>query len=411
MVYSHYLKTVLENGLTIISEHIPSVRSISLGVWIKTGTRFEKNSTNGVAHFLEHMMFKGTTRKTPRQIARSLESVGGHINAFTSKELTCYYVEILDENLRKSVNLLADILCHSTLPEQEFAKEKMVILDEIQSLEDTPDELVQDYFVEKLFANHPLGLSILGTKETVSKLHRNDLIDFYARNYNSNNIIISGTGNIDHSRLVHLCDSAFTFGNGNNGSAMKEPKSYGKGDILIDKSINQAHICLGMPAFPYSHPRRYDVLILNTLLGGGMSSRLFQNIREKYGLAYSIYSFLDFFSDAGLFGIYLGTDKKNVSKALDLLEREITKLKNRPVSRKELKEVKAQLKGNLMLNMESTSSRMVRLAKMEIYNGCFKEIDEIIEEINGVNQDTLWETVQELFTKNDLLRIAFIPEN
>lgn len=409
MVYSQYRKTVSDDGLTIISEHIPSVRSVSIGVWVKTGTRFENKANNGAAHFLEHMMFKGTKRRSPRQIARSLESVGGHLNAFTSKEYTCYYAEILDEHLLKAVNLFSDMLCNSTLPEKELEKERSVILDEIQSLEDTPDDLIQDVFVEKMFQDHPLGFSILGTEDSLTNMNRENLLGFYEENYISRRIVVAAAGNVDHDKLVNLSAKKFRFVSGNQNGHIEAPQTFGVGEIKEQKSIGQTHICMGVPSFPYHHPDRYAMLVLNTLMGGGMSSRLFQNIRERYGVAYSIYSFLDFYFDSGIFGVYLGTDKRNLKKALKLLEGEFERLKKKPIPEREFNEAKAQLKGNLVLGMESTANRMARLAKMEIYNGSFQEIDEIIDQIDSVDREKVWEISQEIFHKDKFLQVIFEP--
>lgn len=409
MVYSQFRKTVLDSGLTIITEHIPSVRSVSLGVWIRTGTRFENKRNNGSAHFLEHMMFKGTKKRTPKEIARSLESVGGHLNAFTSKEYTCYYAEVLDEHVRKSINLFSDMLCNSTFPLKELEKERSVILDEIQSLEDTPDDLIQDIFIEKMYLDHPLGFSILGTENSLKRISRESLIDFYERNYLSRQIIIAAAGNLDHEKLVEMCIKSFHFLSRNNNAHIMPPKQIGAGEYTQKKSVSQVHICVGVPSFSYQHPDRYAMLVLNTLMGGGMSSRLFQNIRERYGVAYSIYSFLDFYFDSGVFGVYLGTDRKNLNKAMKLLEGEFQRIRKNPVPEREFREAKAQLKGNLMLSMESTANRMARLAKMEIYNGSFQEIDEIIEQINRVDRERLWEISKDIFREDKFLRVIFEP--
>jgi len=411
MVFSHYNKAILENGLPVVTEYIPSVRSISLGVWIKAGTRFEEYKHNGVAHFLEHMMFKGTRNRTSKEIAISLESVGGNLNAFTTKELTCYFAEILDENLRKAVNVLSDIICHSTFPPKEIEKEKTVVLDEIHALEDTPEDLIQEYLVEKVFHNHPLSWAILGHEKSVKNLERDNLIQFYGDNYSPQNMLIAAAGNIDHMRLVNLLEKSFKLLPPNFKNNFKAPNSFGFGEHIYHKPINQAHVCLGMPSFAYNHPKKYELLVLNTLLGGGMSSRLFQNIRERYGLAYSIYSFLDFYSDSGLFGIYLGTDKRNLGYAIELVEKEINLIVQRTVSKKVLQEVKSQLKGNLMLSMESTANRMARLAKMELYMDGYEEIDRIIEKINNVSADSVMEAATSIFIKNRLLKILFIPQN
>lgn len=411
MIYQEYNKTSLPNGLTIVSEHIPSVRSISLGVWIKTGTRFEEKEHNGVAHFLEHMMFKGTKRRSPRQIVRSIESLGGQMNAFTGKEQTCYHVEILDEHLPRAVEVLADILHNSTFPEKEFEKERLVILDEIQSLEDTPDEMIHDYFVEKLYPEHGLGYPILGTPDTVENMRREDMLHFFRTYYTAPNMVIVAAGNISHEQLLELSERYFKFPEANGRLSRPTPPSLHQGEYIMERPIHQVHLCMGVPAYPYAHPRKFDLLVLNTILGGGMGSRLFQNIRERHGIAYGIYSFFDFFLDNGILGVYLGTDKRNLDKSILLLEREFERLQKKTVPRREVEDAKSQLKGNLVLGLENTSARMNRLAMMEIYLGNFRTIDTIIEDIDNVTQDSLRETAQELFEESRFLRMIFLPKN
>jgi predicted Zn-dependent peptidase len=411
MIYQEYNKTCLPNGLTVVSEYIPSVRSISLGVWIKTGTRFEEKKHNGVAHFLEHMMFKGTKRRTPRQIVRSIESLGGQMNAFTSKEQTCYYVEILDEHLPRAVEVLADILHNSTFAEKEFEKERRVILDEIQSLEDSPDEMIHDYFVEKLFPEHGLGYPILGTPHTVENIQREDMLHFFRSCYTAPDIVIAAAGNISHEKLIELTGRFFRFPEKNSRAPLPKSPALQTGEFIMERPIHQVHLCMGVPAYPYAHPRKFNLLILNTILGGGMGSRLFQNIRERHGIAYGIFSFFDFYLDNGILGVYLGTDKRNLERSVLLLEREFERLRKKAVPRRELEEAKSQLKGNLVLGLENTAARMNRLAMMEIYLGNFRTIDAIIEDIDNVTQDSLWETARELFEEDRFLRMIFIPKN
>ncbi|RMG68162.1 MAG: insulinase family protein [Calditrichaeota bacterium] len=408
---SQYHKTVLDNGLTIVSEQIPAVRSVSIGVWVKTGTRFECPRQMGVAHFLEHMMFKGTERRTPRQIARSLESVGGHLNAFTSKELTCYFAEVLDEDLQRAVDVLSDILCHSTFPPKELEKERLVILDEIQGLEDSPEELVQDFFVEKLFGNHSLSYPILGRIETVSRISREDLVNFYSQHYLAPRVVVAAAGNVDHEHLVALCRRYFAFPEHNQPISLEPPQQFARGEYLIKRAINQVHVCAGVPAVAYGDPYQFHLLVLNTVLGGGMSSRLFQNIRERYGVAYAIYSFLDFYFDTGLLSVYLGTDRKNLARALKLLDREFERLRKHPISTRELIEAKAQIKGNLMLGLESTARRMTRLAKMEVYLNRFEDIDQTVERINRVSQEELWHFTRRLLEEDRILRVILLPQS
>ena len=409
MIYQEYQKTNLPNGLTVVSEYIPYVRSISLGVWIRTGTRYEDKSNNGVAHFLEHMMFKGTRRRTPRKIVRDIESLGGQINAFTSKEQTCYHVEILDEHLPKAIDVLADMLCHSEFPAKEIEKERSVILDEIQSLEDAPDEMTHELFVEKLYPENALGYPILGTKETVSGISKDDVVDFFQTQYAAGNIVIAAAGHLDHDSLLKLVEKKFDFPLGKAQKMPEVPQQFSNGEFILEKPIHQAHICMGVPAYHFGHQKKYDLMLMNAVLGGGMGSRLFQNIRERHGIAYGIYSFFDFYFDTGLFGVYLGTDKKNISNVIKLLGKEFKRLKDKPVSKKELSEAKSQLKGNIVLGLESTAARMNRLAMMEMYLDNFKTIDAVIEKIDQVTSESIIETSGELLNPDRLLTVMFMP--
>ncbi len=410
MLDIQYNKTILQNGLTIISEKIPSTQAISIGVWIKSGSRQENPKLNGVAHFLEHMLFKGTEKRSARDIAYSLESVGGYLNAFTGKEQTCYFADVLAEQLPKAVDVLSDMLCHSIFSEKEIEKERKIILEEIDSVEDTPDELIQDIFVEKLFLNHSLGYPILGSRQSISHITKDQMIDFYRNNYVSPNIVITVAGHINHQRLVDLCESKFHLPTKCEVTYNKSTQNHGYGRYYLHRPVNQTHICVGTSALPYNHYRRYELLILNTILGSGMGSRLFQNIREKYGIAYSIYSFVDFFTDNGLMAIYLGTDNNTMQKALDLVKKEFDKLLKRPISKKELNRVKSQLKGNLILGFDNISRRMSRLAKMEIYLQTFHDIDHTIEEINKVTQESVFDLVNLLFKDDRMLQVAFLPK-
>ncbi|MCK4892789.1 MAG: insulinase family protein [Calditrichia bacterium] len=409
MSQSEYKKTQLPNGLTIVTEKIPYIRSVSIGVWIKSGSRDESKEANGMAHFLEHMLFKGTERRSAREIARSLESVGGYLNAFTSKEQTCYYAEILDNQISKAVDVLSDMICHSVFAPKELEKERQVILDEIDSVEDSPDDLVQDIFVEKLYPDHSLGLPILGSKSSVNRVTRELLIEFYQKFYSSDNILIAAAGNIEHDRLVDLCEIKFQLTSNNESNASQSSPQIGQGEYLLSRQINQAHICLGTSALPYNHHLKYELLLLNTMLGVGMGSRLFQNIRELHGVAYSVYSFVDFFKDNGLLAIYLGTDRSKKDKAISLIEKELKKLQSKPLSRTELQRVKAQLKGNLLLGLENTPRRMSRLAKMEIYLQKYQDVDQIIRDIDNVSSDSISTLVKQIFDQEQMLQVVFLP--
>ena len=409
MSQSEYKKTQLPNELTIVTEKIPYIRSVSIGVWIKSGSRDESKEANGMAHFLEHMLFKGTERRSAREIARSLESVGGYLNAFTSKEQTCYYAEILDNQISKAVDVLSDMICHSVFAPKEMEKERQVILDEIDSVEDSPDDLVQDIFVEKLYPDHSLGLPILGSKSSVNRVTRELLIEFYQKFYSSDNILIAAAGNIEHDRLVDLCEIKFQLTSNNESNASQSSPQIGQGEYLLSRQINQAHICLGTSALPYNHHLKYELLLLNTMLGVGMGSRLFQNIRELHGVAYSVYSFVDFFKDNGLLAIYLGTDRSKKDKAISLIEKELKKLQSKPLSRTELQRVKAQLKGNLLLGLENTPRRMSRLAKMEIYLQKYQDVDQIIRDIDNVSSDSISTLVKQIFDQEQMLQVVFLP--
>lgn len=402
-------KTKLSNGIRVLTEKIPYVRSVSIGVWVLAGTRDENLQNNGIAHFLEHMVFKGTKTRTSLELADSLESLGGQINAYTSKEHTCYYAHLLDEDLDIAIEILADMMLNSKLSTGDIQIEKDIVLEEITELEDDPGELVHEFFLQSLFQPHPMSYSILGSKETVKEIIQEDLIDFHISNYTANRIIISAAGNVDHDQVLNLVNKYFCnipkLSNRKNTALSAENPS----QSIYENKFQQAHICLGKRIFNYADERRYALMVLNTILGAGMSSRLFQNIREKHGLAYSIYSFVDFFQEAGIFGVYLGTDKEKIDLTLDLVKKELQKLIDEPIPKDELFKRKNQLKGNLILGMESTSNRMDRLAKMEIYHGKFIPLEETIKAIETVDQDQLIELAFELFQESKLFYTIFKP--
>ncbi len=402
--------TRLENGIDVITEYMPAVRSVSIGVWLKAGSRYEAPAVNGVAHFLEHMMFKGTERRTPLQIARSLESLGGHLNAFTSKDLTCYYAEVLDEHLKHAVDILADILLHSTFPEREMEKERSVILDEIQSVEDTPEEAIQDYLALQLFLDHPLGRPILGKSETVSHVSRDDLIQFYRNHYVQENVIIAAAGNVAHEELVDMVATYFQFPKSLSLPQSSSPTRFGQGVHWTYRPINQAHLMMGFAAPSYGSPEKPVLYMLNTLLGGGMSSRLFQNIREKHGVAYSIYSFTELYADVGILGIYLGTDMRNLQKARQLLDKEIQRFANGPISRTELEQTRNQIKGGLVLSLESAARRMSWLARQFIYTGKVEPLDAALKHFDTITQETIWEFARNLLKLEHAVTVGFLPE-
>lgn len=408
---SEYEKTVLPGGLRIITERIPHVRSVSLGVWVQTGTRDETPEENGISHFIEHMMFKGTRRRKASDIAESLEAVGGHLNAFTGKELTCYYAHVIDEHLPLAIDVLADMLTESVIDNEEIVKEKSVIIEEINSVEDTPEDWIQDLFLRDIFPEHALGFSTLGTREVISTLTRDQLFAYSHRHYSQNRLLIAAAGNVDHAHLVSLIGDRFGALSVNGARIIVAPSEKQIPSSVKEDECSQTHICIGTRAMCFNDPRKFAFLVLNTLLGGGMSSRLFQLIREQHGLAYSVFSFHDFLCDTGVFGVYLGTDPDRAEKATALLRQELQRLREQPIPAAELERTINQLKGNLMLGLESTSSRMSRLAKMELYLGEYVTLDEVCESIENVTSEQIQQLALELFAEEQLTSTIIRPTN
>ncbi len=409
-VNSSYKKTTLANGIRVISEEISSVKSASIGIWINTGSRNETETTNGISHFIEHMMFKGTEKRNFQQIAQSLESVGGYMNAFTTKEHTCYYARVLDEFVEKAVDVLSDMVQRSRFPVKEMEKEKTVILEEIKRSEDDPDDLVQEYFEKHLFGDHPFARPIIGTAENVSRFTRDDLFDYTKKFYANENIILAAAGNMKHEQLVKLAEKYFT----QKKNPVEEYKTFSQTipkniSHEYSKPIQQAHLCTGTIAFSVHNKMRYPALVMNSVLGDGMSSRLFQQIREKHGLAYSVYSFLGLMNETGSFGIYIGTDKNSVKKALDLSYNELHKMKTKPLATSELQRAKAQLKGSMLMSLESTSNRMMRLGNGELYYGEYTPLDSIVKNIDSVTVDDVQTVAKQLFDIEKFTTVVLSP--
>ncbi len=396
-----YRKTVLDNGIRVISEELNNVRSVSIGVWVGCGSRNEELEKNGIAHFIEHMLFKGTSRRSAFDIASEIDSVGGIINACTGKEITSYYVKIPDYHLPMAIDLLADILNNSLFDPGEIEKEKAVILQEISMVEDTPDDYIHDYFSQVFWGAHPLGWPVLGSRETVEKMDRTLIYDFFLHNYNTDSTIITAAGNLQHDELVKQVAKAFS-------DSRKQPRDkvepllavplIKRGIGLMEKDLEQAHAILGAPAPRYSNDLRYSAFILNAVLGGSMSSKLFQEIREKRGLAYAIHSYMVSFQDAGMFGIYFGADASKVKEIADLILAEIHGMQEVILTDKELKSAKEQIKGNFLLSMESTDNRMTRLAKNEIYFGREVYQEETLEHIDAVTSSQVRDLALSIFS-------------
>lgn len=406
---SLYRKSILPNGIRVVSEKIPYVRSVSIGLWIEAGTRDENPEENGIAHFLEHMVFKGTKTRTAFELADTLEALGGALNAFTSKELTSFYAHVLDEHLEIAIDILADLLINPLFDPQELEKEKNVVIEEIKDLEDAPDELIFDYFFNDIFSPNPLGLPTLGKKEIVSQFNRENLIRFKEKNYTSNRIVVAAAGNIEHQQLVDFVGKYFSEIQSKSVRNLLELPPEKPTRVQRIYHAQQAHVCIGCRTNRYSAPEKYPILLANTVLGSGMSSRLFQTLREKYGLVYSVFSFADFFLDTGVFGVYIATEEKNICQSIDLIHSEFEKLLNKQLEEAELNKRQSQLKGNLLLGLESTSNRMERLAKMEIYFNGFHTLDDVIHSIDNVQLNDIFEISNTYLNSDKLYQTIIRP--
>jgi len=391
-------RAVFANGLTVLTEKMDHIRSVSMGIWIKSGSRHEDPNFNGISHFLEHMVFKGTTNRTAEDIARQVDSIGGNMDAFTGKETICFNVKVLDEHLPIAVDVLSDMVLHPVFDGKEIIRERGVILEEIKMDEDNPDYLVHEIFTQNFFKDHPLGKPILGTKESVRRFSQEAILDYYGGKFAPGNMIISAAGNLDHKEFVELLRERFEqLPPGTNGWHDTPPKTNSRIILRNKKSLEQVQICVGVPSYSISHDRRYVTYVLNTLLGGGMSSRLFQNIREKQGLVYSIFSELNPFRDAGMMSVYAGTSRESAGKVVKAIVNEFHQLKSTAISDEELKRAKDQLKGSLMLSLESSTARMSNLARQEMYYDHFIGMDEIINRIQAVTVEDLLKSANELF--------------
>jgi len=407
-----YKKTVLDSGIRVVSETIPHVRSASIGVWANVGSRDENAERNGISHFLEHMVFKGTKNRSVKEIAQSLESVGGFLNAFTTKEQTCFYARVLDEDLSRAVDVLADITQNATFESDELEREKTVVIEELKNGEDDPEDLIHDHFERALFPEHSLGFPIIGTEKNLLAFTRRDLFSHTSSHYRPSNIVVAVAGNADHGQVVSLVQRSFRHIR-QKGSAPKRtvaPRKPSKPVVKdISKPITQAHVCLGTVGYSIRHRDRYPLLVLNALLGEGMSSRLFQTIREKHGLAYTVYSFLSFLSDTGVFGAYIGTDRSKVDDAVNLIHKEFGKLRDKPVSRAELSRTKAQIKGTMMLGLENMTGRMMRLGSGELHFETFVPLDTVLKRVEAVTSERVQRVANDLLIEKNFSTVYVRP--
>ncbi len=388
-----------QNGVRIVLENIPTVRSVAIGVWIGTGSRNETEQNNGISHFLEHMFFKGTKTRTAREIAESFDSIGGQVNAFTSKEYTCYYAKVLDTHAEIALEVLADMFFNSTFVEEELDKEKKVVLEEIKMYEDTPDDIVHDLLSKAIYKDHSLGFPILGTEETLITFTGDSLRTYMSDFYTPENVVISVAGNIGED-FIGKVEKYFGQFDGKQKETSSQKPVFHANRIAKKKDTEQAHLCLGYQGLPVGHEDIYSLIVMNNILGGSMSSRLFQEVREQRGLAYSIFSYHSAFKDSGIITIYGGTGADQLELLLETIHETLEKLQQDGITEKELNNSKEQLKGSLMLSLESTNSRMSRNGKNELLLKKHRSLDEIISEIDKVTKDSVDRITRNIFSRD-----------
>jgi len=394
-------KHVLANGLTILTEEMPHLRSVSIGVWLKSGSRHETEPLNGVTHFLEHMLFKGTETRSASQIAREMDSLGGNLDAFTGKETVCFNAKVMDEHLPVAFDILSDLVLNPKLASEDIEREKGVILEEIKMDEDNPELLIHELFTQNYYSRNPLGRPILGTKATVSGLTRHTVRNFYDKRFMASNMVISVAGRFNNEKFIAMVEKRFArLSKGKPVAAMTSPSPTPRHITRKKKSLEQVQICIGMPAQEVTHTDRYAAYVLNVILGGGMSSRLFQKIREEQGLAYSIYSDLSPYRDTGVMMVYAGTSNASAGKVVREVAKELKKLCKEPPPVEELRRAKDHLKGNLMMSLESSSARMSNMARQEMYFGKFLSMDDVLERVENVTRDDMSRLAQDVFHPN-----------
>ena len=392
-----FRRSVLPNGIRVLTDTLPQFSSTTVGIWVENGSRYESAPQNGISHFLEHLLFKGTERRSAKQIAEEIDAVGGVLNAFTGKEYTCYYAKVLREDLPLALDVLSDIFLHSRFDAEEIERERSVILQEISEVEDTPDDHIHDLFNRRFWPGHPLSWPICGTAETVNGLFRDDFLHFVEERYRPDRLIISAAGGLDHDRLVEQINSAFGKLRGVTTPPAATIPEIHPGLAVFRKPLEQVHLHLGVPGISQVEDSRYAAYVLNTALGGGMSSRLFQEVRERRGKAYSISSFLSSFRDAGYLAVYAGLSAACVREVLEVVVGELAKLRADGLEVDELSRAKSQIKGNMLLALESSESRMTRIAKNEIYFGHDVSPEDVAEAIGSVTGDEVRDVAQRLF--------------
>lgn len=409
-MHNHQI-TILPNGIKVISETLPYVKSFSLGFWFNVGTRDENEYNNGISHFIEHMLFKGTKNRSVSKIADEIESLGGYLNAFTSKEHTCYYGRGLSRHIEKTFEVLADMIQYPAFKNQEIKKEAGVVVDELNDIEDNPEELIFDRFESMLFNGNDLSRPIIGTTKNILSFKREDLFSYLKDNYTFDNLFIVASGAVNHQELVEFTKKYFVKDLGKSKRTRNKLKLNQTDDLYVFKDIQQSHFIMGNPAFGYDNKNRIKVSLLSHILGEGSSSRLFQSIREKNGIAYQVNSFLNSFFDISTFGVYLSTSDKMINKAVDIIDNEFKKLRSRKISKKELSKAKEYLKGSIYMSLESTTNRMIRLANSMIYFNKVKPLSQSIKEIDSVTTGDILEISNELLKENTMNKVIISSKN
>ena len=399
---SRIKQTVLDNGLTIISERMDHVRSASVGIWVRSGSRHEDAPLNGMSHFIEHTLFKGTRKRTSREIAVESDAIGGHVDAFTSREVAAYYVKVLDEHLARAFDLLADLVTSPSFADEELDRERNVVMEEIKMVGDTPDDLVHEVFVANFWPDHPLGRSILGTNDTLATFNHDRVVDYFSNIYTPRNLVVAGAGNLEHEKFVDMVGGYLSSLKDKPANLSASAPAHASRRIVLDKDLEQAHLVIGTRCPSMTSVDRYSVHVLNVILGGGMSSRLFQTIREDHGLAYAVYSGVNAYTDAGYLSVYAATSPDQLSDVIKLSVEEFHRIRSEPVSDAELQRAKDQLKVSIMLSLESTSARMSNLARQEIFFGRQFTLDEILERINRVTTSDVQRVADEIFGSDEL---------
>ena len=389
-------KYTSKNGVRTVLEQIPTVRSVTIGIWVLTGSRNETERDNGISHYIEHLFFKGTKKRSAQDIAEAFDAIGGQINAFTSKEYTCFYAKVLDTHKETALDILADMFFNSVFDEEEMDREKNVVIEEIKMSEDTPDDIIHDYLAKASYGNHSLAYPILGTEENLKRFTREEILHYIGKQYRPENIVISVAGNADESFIARIDDYFGAFETKAEQTDANKPV-FLSNTVTKEKDIEQAHVCLGFNGIPVDDPQVYSLLVMNNVLGGSMSSRLFQEVREKQGLAYSVFSYHSSFLDSGMLTIYAGTGKDQLPIVKDTIQKTIESLVSDGLTDKELLNSKEHLKGNLMLGLEGTGSRMSRNGRNELLLKRHRNLDEIVKEIDAVDHDSVNQVIDTLF--------------